>query len=173
VVLGELECETALEQVCRNVPVTGRLCTAMDVGRALSERRFDRVSHIAVCDEEASSRVLRVEDLLPASASTTTESLMDPEPPVVGPGLDQEKAARKEVKHGESALAVVDARGLFVGFVPPRGSSKCCSGSTTRTSRASAACVIARRWRARRRTRRRFEGGGIGCLGCSPVSPEP
>jgi magnesium transporter len=119
-VLGKLEFETALEHVCRNVPVTGRLCTAMEVGRSLSERRFDMVSHIAVCDEGSLIGVLRIEDLLAASASTTAESLMDPEPPVVGPGLDQEKAAWKAVTHGESALAVVDARGLFVGFIPPQ-----------------------------------------------------
>src|SRR4030095_2361235 len=40
-------------------------------------------------------------------------------PPAVGPGEDQEKAAWKAVKHGESALAVVDDTRRFVGFIPP------------------------------------------------------
>jgi magnesium transporter len=44
---------------------------------------------------------------------------MDADPPVVGPGLDQEKAAWKAVQHGESALAVIDNGGGFVGFLPP------------------------------------------------------
>jgi magnesium transporter len=118
--IGKLELETALEHVSRDVPVLGRLSTASEARRVLSERRFDLVSHAAVCEEGRLVGVIRVEDLLPASPSATAESLMDPDPPAVGPGLDQEKAAWKAVKHGESALAVVDARGVFVGFIPPQ-----------------------------------------------------
>jgi magnesium transporter len=44
---------------------------------------------------------------------------MDQDPPVVAPGVDQEKAAWKAVQHGESALAVVDKTGRFIGFIPP------------------------------------------------------
>ena len=118
--LGKLEFETALEHVCRDVPMLGRLSTAGEARRALSERRFDLVSHAAVCEQGKLVGIIRIEDLLPASPSATAESLMDPEPPAVGPGLDQERAAWKAVKHGESALAVVDAGGLFVGFIPPQ-----------------------------------------------------
>ena len=44
---------------------------------------------------------------------------MDPDPPVVAPGLNQEEAAWKAAHHGESSLAVVDADGIFRGLVPP------------------------------------------------------
>jgi magnesium transporter len=44
---------------------------------------------------------------------------MDPDPPFVGPGIDQEVAAWRMVQHGESSLAVVDADGRFRGLIPP------------------------------------------------------
>jgi magnesium transporter len=44
---------------------------------------------------------------------------MDPQPPIVAPGTDQEVAAWRAVEHRESALAVVDEEGNFLGFVPP------------------------------------------------------
>jgi magnesium transporter len=44
---------------------------------------------------------------------------MDDSPPIVGPGLDREKAAWRAVQHGESSLAVVDDDLHFVGLVPP------------------------------------------------------
>ncbi len=46
-------------------------------------------------------------------------SLMDADPAVVAADLDQEAAAWKAARHGESSLAVVDARGSFLGLVPP------------------------------------------------------
>jgi magnesium transporter len=45
--------------------------------------------------------------------------LMDPAPPVVAPGVDQEVAAWRAVQHRESTLAVVDRDGRFLGLVPP------------------------------------------------------
>jgi magnesium transporter len=44
---------------------------------------------------------------------------MDPRPPSVAPGTDQEIAAWRAVRRGESALAVVGEDGRFVGFIPP------------------------------------------------------
>ena len=40
-------------------------------------------------------------------------------PPSVAPGTDQEIAAWETARRGESALAVVDGEGRFVGFIPP------------------------------------------------------
>jgi magnesium transporter len=45
--------------------------------------------------------------------------MMNRDPPMVGPGADQEMAAWKAVQRGESALAVVDESGRFVGLIPP------------------------------------------------------
>ena len=55
-----------------------------------------------------------------ASSDETAVSLMDADPPVVRHGVDQEVAAWKAVQHGESALAVVDDDGRFVGLIPPQ-----------------------------------------------------
>ena len=118
--LGTLEFETALEHVCRNVPVFSRRVTAQEMRLALTARRFDLVSHAAVCEDGKLVGIVRIEDLLPASAEATAESIMDSEPPAVGPGLDQEQVAWLAVKHGESALAVQDSSGTFVGFIPPQ-----------------------------------------------------
>ena len=118
--LGSLEFETALEHAFRDVPVFPRGVTAREMRQALTARRFEMVSHAAVCDDGRLVGILRIEDLLPASADATAESIMDTEPPVVGPGLDQERVAWLAVKHGESALAVQDSSGLFVGFIPPQ-----------------------------------------------------
>jgi magnesium transporter len=118
--LGSLEFETALEHVCRDVPVFARGVTAREMRLSLTARRFELVSHAAVCDDGRLVGILRIEDLLPASADSTAEAMMDAEPPAVGPGLDQERVAWQAVKHGESALAVEDSSGRFVGFIPPQ-----------------------------------------------------
>jgi magnesium transporter len=45
--------------------------------------------------------------------------VMDPDPPVVSPGVNQEQVAWKMVRRGESSVAVVDPGGRLVGLVPP------------------------------------------------------
>ena len=52
---------------------------------------------------------------------------------MVAPGVDQERAAWKAVQHGESALAVVDDDGRFIGFLPPIVCSLCCCTSMMKT----------------------------------------
>ncbi|MDQ7838388.1 MAG: magnesium transporter [Thermodesulfobacteriota bacterium] len=63
--------------------------------------------------------MVRIENLLAAAADTTLEDLMDRDAPVVAPGVDQEVAASRAVRNEESALAVVDQEGRFVGIIPP------------------------------------------------------
>lgn len=118
--LARLEFETASEHVRRDVPVFGPDARAGEMRRALEARRFDLVSHVAICADRKLLGIVRVEDLLPASPEAAARSLMDSDPPVVAPGVDQERAAWHAVKHGESALAVVDEQGRFSGFVPPQ-----------------------------------------------------
>jgi len=57
--------------------------------------------------------------LLTAAPDALARDLMDPNPPCVAPGVDQEVAAWHAVQHGESGLAVVDEAGQFRGFIPP------------------------------------------------------
>jgi magnesium transporter len=110
--------ETASEHVCRLVPVTTPETSARALRESLEAVHFESATHIGVCDDHRLVGVLRVEDLFGALPDAKVADLMDVDPPFVAPGVDQEKAAWKAVQHGESALAVVDDAGRFVGFIP-------------------------------------------------------
>ena len=112
--------ETAAEHATKNVPVTGPAALAGELRRALEAKRYDCAVSVAVCEEGRLAGMLRIEDLFAAPADTAVAELMDADPPVVGPGVDQEVAAWRAVQHGESALAVVDGEGRFVGVIPPQ-----------------------------------------------------
>lgn len=110
---------TASEHVCRLVPVASTHATAGEVRQSMVGVHFESATHIGVCDDGKLVGVLRVEELFSALPSETIGHIMDTDPPVVAPGVDQEKAAWKAVQHGESALAVINEDGRFVGFLPP------------------------------------------------------
>jgi magnesium transporter len=111
--------ETASEHVCRLVPVTTPATRAEDLRKSLQGVHFESATHIGVCEGGRLVGVVRVEELFSAAPDVQIDAIMDNDPPVVAPGIDQEKAAWKAVQHGESALAVVDDGGRFVGFIPP------------------------------------------------------
>jgi magnesium transporter len=72
-----------------------------------------------VCEADIFRGVLTIEDLLSAPADASVQSVMDEGAPVVAPGVDQEVAAWRAVRHQESALSVVDEYTRFVGIIPP------------------------------------------------------
>lgn len=111
--------ETALNHLSRDVPVVEPTTQAAAIREQLHIQRYDSVSHVAVCEAGHLLGLIRIEDLLIAPAQITAGELMDSEPPVVAPGLDQEQAAWRAVEHEEAALAVVDAEGSFLGIIPP------------------------------------------------------
>jgi magnesium transporter len=111
--------ETAAEHATVDVPVVGRLERVNDVRARLVGHRYESATHIVVCEAETFLGMMTIEQLLAAGDGATMETLMDREAPVVAPGVDQEVAAWRAVRHGESALAVVDQRGRFVGVIPP------------------------------------------------------
>lgn len=112
----------AVEQhLVTDVPVGSPDETAATMGARLLCTRYASAVDVAVCADGGRRLVglVPVERLLGADPGTSLGELMDVDPPVVAPGLDQEKAAWKAVRHGESSLAVVDADGAFRGLVPP------------------------------------------------------
>jgi magnesium transporter len=111
--------ETASEHVRTRVPVVEPGARVTDVRRSLEGRSYESATHIGVCDNGKLVGVLRIEDLLGAPPDARVSEFMDEDPPAVARGVDQEKAAWKAVQHGESALAVLDDAGRFVGFIPP------------------------------------------------------
>jgi magnesium transporter len=110
--------ETAASHATRNVPIAEPGRRVGDVRERLAGRRFDSATHVVVCNDHRFLGIVTMEDLLAAPPDATIESLMD-EAPTVGPGVDQEMAAWHAVRHGQSALAVVDGRGHFIGVIPP------------------------------------------------------
>lgn len=106
-----------------DVPVCGPATSVGELRRMLVGGRYGSAADVAVCAEgEPAPHLLGLiplEAVLAAPPDTLAGDLMDPDPPVVAPGLDQEAAAWKAARHGESSLAVVDERGRFLGLVPP------------------------------------------------------
>ncbi len=117
--LTEFSSGTASKHVRRLVPVANPQTTARDLRQSLEGIHFESATHVGICDDGKLVGVLRVEELFGALADDRVGDIMDADPPVVAPGIDQEKAAWKAVQHGESALAVIDDGGRFIGFIPP------------------------------------------------------
>ena len=86
------------------VPVCSRDDLAGPLRQALAGQHFACADDVAVCEGSPSRRrlvgVIPVERLLGARDDEAAEDLMDRDPPVVAPGLDQERAAWKAVQHG-------------------------------------------------------------------------
>ena len=118
--LPQVVFETAAEHVTSRVPIAAPTDRAGDIRRSLEGHSFDTVAEIAICEDGKLVGLLNIEDVLAVPEKTLAHQIMDPYPPVVAPGLDQELAAWKAVQHGESSLAVVDAAGHFMGMIPPR-----------------------------------------------------
>lgn len=110
---------TASEHVCTLVPVASPQTTAGELRESMAGVHFESATHIGVCDDGKLVGVLRVEELFGALSDAKVRDIMDADPPAVAPGVDQEKAAWKALQHGESALAIIDNGGRFVGFIPP------------------------------------------------------
>jgi magnesium transporter len=102
------------------VPVAHPEAAAGEARAGLVGRRFESAAHVAACKDGYLVGLARIEDVLAADPATPMAELIDPDPPVIIHGVDEEIAAWKAVRHGESALAVVDDGGRFVGLIPPR-----------------------------------------------------
>jgi magnesium transporter len=111
---------TALAHASLLVPTAQPGERVADIRRRLvGADRFDTVTQIAVLDDERIVGTVRIEDLLASEGGSLASAIMDPDPPVVRSGVDQETAAAKAVLHEESGLAVVDSDGRFLGLIPP------------------------------------------------------
>ena len=67
--------------------------TAGEARQVLTRRRYASRRDLAVSDEGRLVGLVTIENLLPADGGEMLAKLMDPDPPVVGPGVDQEVAA--------------------------------------------------------------------------------
>jgi magnesium transporter len=102
------------------VPVADPDTPIGELHRVLTARRFDVASHVVACRNGYFVGLARIEDVLSAAATDTLGAVIDADAPSIQEHQPDEVAAWKAVRHGESALAVTDAAGRFVGLVPPR-----------------------------------------------------
>jgi magnesium transporter len=110
--------KTADELSVQNVPVAGPDETAAGVWQRLRGSRLDSADDLVVVSEGKIAGMVRLEDLIAAEDDTPMSEIMDPEPPVVRPGMNRFHAAAQAVAHGERSLAVVDQDGSFHGLIP-------------------------------------------------------
>jgi magnesium transporter len=101
-----------------SVPVFPPSTRVDDALRELRGTRFESVSELAVCEDGRLVGLARLTDAFAAPEGATLANIMDSDPPRVGPGLHQERAAWKAVSHGEVSLAVVDDEERFLGMIP-------------------------------------------------------
>lgn len=111
--------ETAIAHVSANVPIGQRNTTIGELRESLIGKTFDSATHVVVRDGDRFVGIARIEDVLRAPVTDRLDAVMDADPPIVAPGVDQEVAAWRAVQRGESALSVVEAGGRFVGLIAP------------------------------------------------------
>jgi magnesium transporter len=111
--------DVASEHATKRVPTAGSGQVVGQVRAALAGRKFDCADDVAVLDGNSLVGMVPIERLLAADKDAVIADVMDPDPPVVAPGADQEVVAWKMVHHAESSMAVVDAEGRFGGLIPP------------------------------------------------------
>ncbi|HZX50676.1 MAG TPA: magnesium transporter [Pseudomonas sp.] len=111
--------ETAAQHATHHIPVFAPEQRVGETRTALMQQHYECASHVVICSDQYFLGLLRIEDLLGAPADVTLNTLMDRDAPRVAPGVDQEIAAWRAVRHQESALAVVDSDGELIGVIPP------------------------------------------------------
>jgi magnesium transporter len=88
-------------------------------GRLAGADRYDSAVDVAVLDGDCLVGLVRIEDLLAASADAPMAAIMDRNPSVVATGVDQEQGARQAAAREESSFGVVETNGRFLGLIPP------------------------------------------------------
>ena len=111
---------SAAAHAARNVPIAAPEDTVDSVLERMRGVRFDSAGVVAVCAGPKLTGLVTIERLLAGRGEAAMATLMDTEPPVVAPGLDQEHAAWLAAQRAEPGLAVVDEQGRFQGLIPPQ-----------------------------------------------------
>ena len=109
---------SAATHASRKIPIAAPEDTVDSTLRRMRGVRFDSAGVVAVCSGPQLVGLVTIERLLAAPGEAALATVMDSEPPVVAPGVDQEHAAWLAAQRAESGLAVVDEQGRFRGLIP-------------------------------------------------------
>jgi magnesium transporter len=90
-----------------------------EVRAGLAGAHFGCADDVAVVADSVLVGMVPIERVFAASDLDRVADVMDPDPPVVSPGVDQEHVAWEMVRRGESSVAVVDENRRLIGLVPP------------------------------------------------------
>ncbi len=82
-------------------------------------RAYRSASHLVVVDDGSIVGVVPIEDLLSADSGKTVASAIRGAPTTVTPDTDQEVLAWNAARSDDTAVAVADEAGQFLGLVPP------------------------------------------------------
>lgn len=107
----------AVEHATAKVPKAHPGQSVGEVRDMIVGTSYESAVDIAVLVEDRLVGLVSIEGLLAADRESGIEVLMDPDPPVVAPGEDQEVAAWVMCRKAEESIAVVDADGCFVGLI--------------------------------------------------------
>jgi magnesium transporter len=107
------------ELVSEEVPTCAPGDRVGDVRRAMAGRRFESVDAVAVLEGGRLAGLVRIVDLVAGADDARVASLMDADPPRIGPGEDQEVAVWRAVSQHEGTIAVVHDDDRFAGLIPP------------------------------------------------------
>lgn len=117
--MDEPELNIASDHATRRVPTARPNDTVAAVRHSLAGADFECAGDVAVVGDDAFLGIGPIERLLAAPEQVTIADVMDPDPPVVTPNVDQESVAWEMVRRGESSVAVLNGAGEFAGLVPP------------------------------------------------------
>ena len=109
---------SAATHASRKIPIAAPEDTVDSTLRRMRGVRFDSAGVVAVCSGPQLVGLVTIERLLAAPGEAALATVMDSEPPVVAPGVDQEHAAWLAAQRAESGLAVVDEQDRFRGLIP-------------------------------------------------------
>jgi magnesium transporter len=109
----------AREYATARVPTAHPDDLVEDVRAGLAGVSFECADDVAVVTDGVLVGLVPIERVFAASELDRVADVMDIDPPVVSPGVDQEQVAWEMVRRGESSVAVVDEDRRLIGLVPP------------------------------------------------------
>jgi magnesium transporter len=123
--MGTTALSEARDHATAHVPTArpGDLVEDLRVG--LVGAHFECADDVAVVADGVLVGMLPIERVFAASDLDRVADVMDPDPPAVSPGVDQEHVAWEMVRRGESSAAVVDEDRRLIGLVPPHRDAAC------------------------------------------------
>src|SRR3990170_5719639 len=118
-VQNERSMETAKQHLVTKVPILREEESIGSVFARLPCTAFDSVDAIYVVDElRHLSGFVTLPKLLFTPENQILREVMTKQPPAVNPDEDQERVVVRAIKHGLTAVPVVDTEGRFMGVVP-------------------------------------------------------